>query len=387
MKSRHIKIKNTKIKWITVFTCLALFGSLTSESYALDVSAKSAILICADSCCTVWSKNETEPLPMASTTKIMTSILALEHAAAYGNKEVEITPQMIRVEGTSMGLMQGDIVTLDSLAKGMMLCSGNDAANAAAIAVGGETEKFISLMNEKAKMLGMKNTKFSTPSGLDKDNHHSTAQDMAILGAYAMENENFSKIVSQKSMPVKFINPSKTVHLKNHNKLLRLYPHCTGIKTGFTKLAGRCLVSSAQKDGIKLICVTLNAPNDWDDHISLYNFGFENTVLKNFDDKSFDSVVKVEGGTKNEVKVGSVSDFSVSLKKGQENNATREVQLQESHTAPVEKGQILGKVVYSIDNQKIGENDIIALEEVPKIKNEKTGFFKNILKFFSGIFS
>ena len=205
---------------------------------ALEVSAKSATLICADSGCVVWSKNETAPMPMASTTKIMTSILTLEHAEAHGNKEIEITPEMIRVEGTSMGLMQGDIVNLESLAKGMLLCSGNDAANAAAIAVSGETGKFINLMNEKAKLIGMNDTKFCTPSGLDKDNHHSTAHDMALLGAYAMENEKFSNIVSQKSMPIKFINPSKTVNYKNHNKLLRLYPHCTGIKTGFTKLAG-----------------------------------------------------------------------------------------------------------------------------------------------------
>ena len=189
-----------------------LFTIFSSSVYALDVSAKSAILICADSGAVIWSKNETDPMPMASTTKIMTSLLTLEHAAAHGNKEIEITPEMIRVEGTSMGLMQGDIITLDSLAKGMLLCSGNDAANAAAIAVSGETEKFINLMNEKAKLLGMKDTKFSTPSGLDKDNHHSTAHDMALLGAYAMENEAFAKIVSQKSMPVKFINPSKTVN-------------------------------------------------------------------------------------------------------------------------------------------------------------------------------
>lgn len=381
------KNKSITLKLSTIFVCGLLLLGINSKSYAVDVSAKSAVLICADSGCTVWSKNETEPLPMASTTKIMTSILALEHASAHGNKEVEITPEMVRVEGTSMGLMPGDIVTLDSLAKGMMLCSGNDAANAAAIAVGGDTEKFINLMNEKAKMLGMKNTKFSTPSGLDKDNHHSTAHDMAVLGAYAMENENFSKIVSQKSMPVKFINPSKTVHLKNHNKLLRLYPYCTGIKTGFTKLAGRCLVSSAQKDGVKLICVTLNAPSDWDDHMALYNFGFENTILKNFDDKSFSSQIKVDGGTKSEVNVGSISDFSVSLKKGQENKTVREVQIPSFHTAPIEKGQILGKVIYYIDNQKIGENDIIALEEVPKLKSEKIGFFKRILNFFSNIFS
>ena len=380
-----LKLMTQKLSVIFIFTLYLI--SFTESSAALDVSAKSAILICADSGCTVWSKNEFEPLAMASTTKIMTALLTLEHAAASGNKEVEITPEMVRVEGTSMGLMQGDIVDLEALAKGMLLPSGNDAANAAAIAVAGETEKFISLMNEKARTLGMKDTKFSTPSGLDKDNHHSTAYDMAVLGAYAMENDAFANIVSQKSAKVKFINPSKTVSLKNHNKLLRLYQHCIGIKTGFTKLAGRCLVSAAQKDGVKLICVTLNAPNDWDDHMSLYNYGFENTVVKNFDDKSFTSSLKVEGGTCKEVPIGALDDFSVSLKTGQENSVTRQIEIPPSHKAPIEKGQIVGKVVYSIGDKIIGKNDIVALEDVSEVKKEKLGFFKSIINFFSRLFS
>lgn len=363
-----------------------LICTFTSNANSLDVSAKSAILICADSGSIVWSKNELEPLPMASTTKIMTSLLALEHAAAHGNKEVEITPEMIRVEGTSMGLMQGDIVDLEALAKGMLLCSGNDAANAAAIAVSGETKEFINLMNEKSRLLGMKDTKFSTPSGLDKDNHHSTAYDMAVLGAYAMENEAFAKIVSQKSMPVKFINPAKTINLKNHNKLLRLYENCIGIKTGFTKSAGRCLVSCAQKNGIRLVCVTLNAPNDWDDHISLYNYGFENTITKNFDDKTFKASLKVEGSTKEEIPIGSLTDFSVGLKLGQENSIVRKIEVPEKHCAPIEKGQIVGKVVYYLNDTAIGENNIVALEEANINKIEKLGFFKSISNFFSNLF-
>ena len=384
MKNDKFILKSYSIYFGVIFALSTFI--LSPCASALDVSAKSAILICADSGSVIWSKNETEPLPMASTTKIMTALLTLEHAAAYGNSEVEITPEMIRVEGTSMGLAAGDIVDLHSLAIGMRLCSGNDSANASAIAVSGETDKFITLMNEKAKSLGMKDTKFSTPSGLDKDNHHSTAHDMAILGSYAMENEEFAKIVSQKSMSVKFLNPSKTVGYRNHNKLLRLYPYCNGIKTGFTKLAGRCLVSSAQKNGVKLVCVTLNAPNDWDDHISLYNYGFENTVLQNFDDKNFTSSIRVDNGVKNEVAVSSVTDFSVSLKKGEENLVSRKVELPESHNAPIEKGQILGKVAYYINDKMIGKNDIIASESVEQNKPSKVGFFSSIKNFFLKLF-
>ncbi|MGN1041334.1 MAG: D-alanyl-D-alanine carboxypeptidase family protein, partial [Acutalibacteraceae bacterium] len=217
-----------------IFICLIV----SVKAQDITVSAKSAILICADSGSVIFAKNEREPLPMASTTKIMTSLLALENMEACGNKEVEITDDMVRVEGTSMGLMPGNIVDLNALAEGMLTVSGNDAANAAAIAVGGSTENFINLMNEKAKLIGMKNTKFCTPSGLDKNDHHSTAEDMAFLGAYAMENENFANIVSKKSIKVHFINPNKYVTMKNHNKLLRLYDGCIGIKTGFTKSAG-----------------------------------------------------------------------------------------------------------------------------------------------------
>lgn len=385
---RNIKSKidfKFKFLFISIFTIYSIFNfSFVAKGF--DVSAKSAILICADSGSIVWSKNEFEPLAMASTTKIMTSILTLEHAAAYGNKEVEITPDMVRVEGTSMGLMPGDIIDLKSLAIGMLLPSGNDAANAAAIAVSGDTEKFIELMNEKSRLLGMKDTKFSTPSGLDKDNHHSTAYDMAVLGAYAMENEEFAQIVSQKSAQVKFINPSKTLTLKNHNKLLRLYENCIGIKTGFTKLAGRCLVSCAEKDGIRLICVTLNAPSDWDDHMALYKYGFENTVIKKFDDKNFKSTIKVNGSEKEEISIGSLKDFSVSLKLGQENSVVRKLEIPENHIAPIQRGQIIGKVIYYLDNTIIGENEIIALEDATKKEIKKSGLFKGLAEFFSKIF-
>ena len=329
----------------------------------LDISAKSGILICADTGSVVWSKDSDRYMTMASTTKIMTAVLALEYILAHGDKEIEITPNMIQVEGTSMGLASGDIINLSSLVTGKMLCSGNDAANAISIAVSGDTQKFVELMNEKARLLNMSNTKFCTPSGLDKDDHHSCARDMAILGAYAMENEEFSNIVCQKSAKIKFINPNKTISYKNHNKLLRLYKYCTGIKTGFTKLSGRCLVSSAQKDGIILICVTLNASYDWDDHMNLYNYGFENTILKNYSDKNFRTNLKIKNSDKEQISVGSVENFTVSLKSGEENLVTREVNLPDIYDSPVRKNQILGTVKYYLNNKIIGENKIIALED------------------------
>lgn len=373
------KLKSVVIIFLSVSIEFFIFPVIAVNP---DVSAKSSIVMCADSGVVLWSKNETVPLPMASTTKIMTSLLTLEYMEAMGNKEIEITDEMVRVEGTSMGLMPGNVVTLDALAKGMLLCSGNDAANAAAIAVGGTVDNFIVLMNEKAKQIGMKDTKFSTPSGLDKDNHHSTAADMAILGIYAMENEKFANIVSQKSMKVKFVNPSKTVSYRNHNKLLRLYENCIGIKTGFTKAAGRCLVSCAEKNGIRLICVTLNAPSDWDDHINLYNFGFENTVLKNFDDHFKINIKAINKDEKIDLECKCENSFSCSIKKGEESNVKRKVILPETINAPIEKGQIVGNVVYYLGDTPIGKNNIISDREVKNMVEPKKNFFYSIMNFF-----
>ena len=363
-----------------------MFVNLCSDSLALDISAKSAILICADSGSIVFSKNESEPLPMASTTKIMTALLTLENMEAFGNKEIEITDEMVRVEGTSMGLKAGDTVNLEALVQGMMTVSGNDAANAAAIAVSGSAEAFVDKMNEKAKLIGMKDTVFCTPSGLDKGDHHSTAYDMAILGAYAMENENFAKIVSQKSMKIHFINPNKYVTMKNHNKLLRLYDGCMGIKTGFTKAAGRCLVSYAHRNGAKLICVTLNAPNDWDDHTKLFNYGFDNVAVKTFNDSGYSVDIPVKSKEIDHINGKCNSVFEVCIKKEDENKIRREIEIPSVCGLPTEKGQILGNVVYYIGDNIIGKNPIVAVDSASEKTPKKESVFEIIKNFFGKIF-
>lgn len=351
----------------------------------ISVSAKSACLIIMDSGEVLFAKNENEPLPMASTTKIMTSLLALEFLEACGNKEIEITDEMVRVEGTSMGLMPKDIVHLETLVKGMMLASGNDAANAASIVVAGDRDKFVSLMNNKAKQIGMKNTRFVTPSGLDSGDHHSTAYDMAILGSFAMENERFFNIASKKSDKVMFVRPQKTVSLRNHNKLLRLYDGCTGIKTGFTKSAGRCLVSCAQRNGVKLIAVTLNAPNDWDDHKIMFDYGFDCTESLNFDDKGFETSVPINNGDKTSIVALCRSTFSYSFKKGDSKRVKRSVEIPQYFNAPIEKGQIVGKVVYYLDGKEIGRNNVISEYAVDKVKYEKS-LWNKVRDFFNNIF-
>lgn len=381
-------MRKIKLKYIWLSAVLLILEcDVDSEVKAeeINVSAKSSILICADSGDVVWSKNEHEPLPIASTTKIMTSLLTIEHSQAE-NKDVEITDEMVRVEGTSMGLRAGDVIKLKELAKGMLLPSGNDAANAAAIAISGTTEKFSELMNEKAHQIGMKNTNFVTPSGLDSGDHHSTAYDMAILGAFAMENEEFSNIASKKSMKVNFVNPSKSVNLSNHNKLLRLYDGCIGIKTGFTKAAGRCLVSCAQKDGVRLVAVTLNAPNDWDDHKTLYDYGFKNTISKEFDDRNFRTSIPVKDGIVDDVSLAGTTSFVRTFKLGDENKITRKIEMDDYCVAPIERGQIVGKVVYYFGDKKIGENNIISEQDIAEKKVER-GKLAQIWDFIKNLFS
>ncbi|HQD73306.1 MAG TPA: serine hydrolase, partial [Clostridiales bacterium] len=212
---------------------------ITSSFNASSISAKAAVLMCADTGEVLFSLNKDLRLPMASTTKIMTALIALEDPSPM--REIKVTKEMVAVEGTSMGLLPDDTISLYTLAAGMLLESGNDAANVTAYAIAGGLNEFAKLMNKKAKELGLKNTNFVTPSGLDADKHYSTAYDLALLGAAAIKNPLFKEICSQKSMKVEFGNPPYPRWLYNHNRLLSSYEGTIGIKTGYTKKSGRCL--------------------------------------------------------------------------------------------------------------------------------------------------
>ena len=238
-----------------------------------QVSAKSAVLVSADTGEIICSVNCNEKLPMASTTKIMTTLLCLESGDLYS--EFTVDPDAIMVEGSSMGLQKGDIVTKYALCCGMLLPSGNDSANATAVKLAGSIEKFADMMNEKARELGLSKTYFVTPSGLEGEGHGSSAYDMAMLAREALKNDIFREICSSESIKVKFGNPPYDRWLKNTNKLLSMYDGVYGVKTGFTDEAGRCLVSACERDGKNLICVTLNDGNDWNDHMAMYDYGFE----------------------------------------------------------------------------------------------------------------
>lgn len=249
---------------------------ILADAEALSISAESAIVMVASTGEIAYSKNHMQTRGIASTTKIMTSIVALENISHSVIAQVSSEDSL--VEGTSIGLKQGDRIDLLSLVKGMLLESGNDAANVTATLVGGSIEQFSVLMNNKAKEIGMHNTSFKNPSGLTQEGHYSCAYDMALLGCYAIKNTVFRDICSSQKEVIT-INGTREVSLYNHNKLLSKYDGAFGIKTGFTKASGRCLVSAVEKDGVILVAVTLNAYDDWNDHIKLYDYCF-NQVSK-----------------------------------------------------------------------------------------------------------
>lgn len=249
------------------FALLFIFVVNSSiKTYAADCSAESAIVVDAKSMTVLYEKNAYEQRSIASTTKIMTALIALESGRL--EETVTVNKAMLDTEGSSLGLGENDKISLYDLVVGMMLTSGNDAANAVAFFLSDSIEGFASEMNKRAEEIGMKNTLFVTPSGLDESNHHSTAFDMALLTAAAVKLDSFCKIVSMQKAEIT-VN-SKKITVYNHNRLLSLDKNIFGVKTGFTQLAGRCLISAKKYNGNTLICVTLNAPDDWNDHLSLY---------------------------------------------------------------------------------------------------------------------
>ncbi len=244
--------------------------SVNAESVA--VSAKSAILIDAATNEVLFSKNEHERRGIASTTKILTTLIALEYGEPQ--REFVATQEAVKVEGTSIGLKPGDTISIKALAYAMLLESGNDAANVTAFGISGSITGFSALMNFYAQKIGMQNSNFTNPSGLTAENHYSTAYDMALLTSVAIKNPIFRKIVSTKSAVIDFGVPEVSRTLSNHNRLLNECEGVFGVKTGYTRASGRCLVTACERNGVTLIAVTLNAYDDWNDHKKLYDYGF-----------------------------------------------------------------------------------------------------------------
>lgn len=327
---------------------LAAFLFLPCKVQAL--SAQKAVLYDANSTRLLYEKNTDERGLIASTTKIMTALVVCEQCNVLDR--MRIPKEAVGIEGSSMYLQEGEVLTIQELLYGLMLHSGNDAAVALAIYCGGTVEGFAQLMNDKAHRLGLRNTHFENPNGLDSPGHYSTAYDMAVLTAYAMQNPIFAKTVSTKTVTVG--NRS----LRNHNKLLWSLEGADGVKTGYTKSAGRILVSSATRQGRQLIGVTMNAPDDWRDHTALMENGFcRYTSTRIIQKSECLGTVELAGGTEGSVQLLSDSDFIYSLAPEEE----PEIVLSGSGFvyAPVAEGQCAGFAYICINGNPVGKVPLI----------------------------
>lgn len=357
------------------FLALILFFSCFENVSALDLSANFACLISEDTGEIIYSKNEHTPHAMASTTKIMTAIIVLEKANL--DDLVTVSYEASTQEGSSIYLKSGEKISVKSLLYGMMLNSGNDAAYALAEHISQNIDAFSSLMTDYAKKIGAENTNFKNPNGLDADGHISTAYDMAVITSYALKNPQFKEIVSTKNAQIS--TSSGTTYLKNHNKLLWNYDGCTGVKTGYTKSTGRCLVSSAEIDGKKLIAVTLDAPDDWNDHKKMLDFGFENTeiitpincgdILKSYHigNSTFNAVCE--------------KTISICAKKNTHQNISIKLHTINSPTTKINKGEKIGYADVFI-NEKLYDsvNLVCDTDYIPKNSLKNDNFLVYLLK-------
>ncbi len=255
-------------KTVAILLCSIFLWSATTIKTHAQNNAKAAITIEAQTGISLYEKNADEQLPMASTTKIMTALVALENADI--NQTFTVSETACKVEGTQIGLLAGDQISLNDLLHMLMMKSANDAAQTIAENISGSLEAFAELMNERAKQMGLTHTHFENPHGLPSDNHYTTARELALIAAEALKNDTFAQIVSTKKKKLDYHG----LVIENSNRLLSSYEYTTGVKTGFTKAAGRCLVTSAKKDGVTLINVTLNDGNDWQDHTEMFEEGF-----------------------------------------------------------------------------------------------------------------
>ncbi|MEG2597193.1 MAG: D-alanyl-D-alanine carboxypeptidase family protein [Oscillospiraceae bacterium] len=345
------------------------------------ISAVSAALIEADSGRIIFEKSGEETLPIASTTKMMSALLTLESSEL--DRYFTVDPSAILVEGTSMGLLKGDQVTLRILAAGMLLASGNDAANAAAVKVAGSQDEFAIMMNRRAAQIGMKNTNFVTPSGLDAQSHYSTAMDMAKLGRAALQNADFKKICAQKSAKLSYGNPPYDRWLSNHNKLLKIYPDAIGIKTGFTKKAGRCLVSAAEREGVTLICVTLKASSDWEDHRKLLDYGFERVQAIELPTELGTVTIPLVGGMKNFVTPVVQTPLKATITEDDLAKISWKIISEPFLYAPVSAGDSIGEIRYYLNGERIKTAPITAKESVEvSAKPPKISFLEKIKRWF-----
>lgn len=356
-------------RFVCIIACITiLLNTFTVSAYS--TSAKAAVVIDGYTGEILYSQNCDARLPMASTTKIMTALLLCELGGDL-TKEIVTTREMVTVDGSSMGLQVEDTVSYHDLLYGMMLASGNDAANTTAIAIAGSVSKFVDLMNERATEMGLVDTHFVTPSGLDADEHYTTAYELALIAKEALSNENFAKAAASQSATLCYGNPPYNRTLTNHNKLLKMYDDIVGVKTGFTKKSGRCLVSASKKDGKFVIAVTLNDGNDWADHRMLLDLGLSLIETKTFSPESSKTDIYTANGNKITAEIPSAT-INVT-----ENSAvTYQIYMPAFLYEPIKTGEQIGRICYYCNDNIVSDIPITANQDINNSNNNFALFFE-----------
>lgn len=369
------------LSFLLIFTPPISVAAVSTD--ALTLSARSAILIDGEENAILYAKNERQRLPMASTTKIMTAIVCAELLEL--DTVLTVPREAVGVEGSSIYLCEGEMLTVEELLYALLLESANDAALTIAIRAAGSVENFAQKCNEKADSLLLRDTSFKNPHGLHEEGHYTTAHDLAIICSAALKDPRLRAILSAKKMTISLgktkenPNGNGIRYLKNHNKMLSLYEGAIGGKTGFTKKSGRCLVSCAKRDGMTLIAVTLNAPNDWQDHTLMLDFGFETFEYRTFfEAREFIFDFPVTNAESDVVTLTNVAPIRAVVPKSQRDFTQSVESTLHFAFAPIEKGQVLGELKITVLGKQ-RSSLLVAISDTNEKKARKffSKFFAN----------
>lgn len=356
MMSVSLRFLSLAVAAVLLARLFILYPSAELSS-APSVSAHSAVLLDAELGTVLYAKDADTRHPMASTTKVMTALVALEQMAP--DTQICISPDAIGTEGSSIYLTEGEQLTLEQLLYALLLESANDAAVAIAIGIAGSVEQFAELMNRKAADLGLTDTQFRNPHGLDAEGHYTTAYELALIARAALQNKLILKMVSTRKATIPHDGIDGVRLLVNHNKMLRLYDGSIGVKTGYTKKSGRCLISAAERNGVRLIAVTLNAADDWNDHTALLDYGFSlRESVSLCEANSIVFTVPVVGGENTSVIVSNPQALCRSLPK-RHPEIQQTLELPRFLYAPVCDGETVGRAVFRCDLDGDGTAEII----------------------------
>lgn len=357
-------------RFSALFFCFILLINIVVLAEEPKVNAISAVVVDGDTGRILWGKNENKPMAMASTTKIMTALVALENSDI--TKETTVSKNTTLASPVKMHLSVGEKMTIEQLLYAMMLQSYNDSAVAVAEAVGGSVEKFCTMMNEKAKEIGCSDTVFETPNGLDKGNHHSTAEDMSKIGVYALKNQKLMEIMNTRNYTFK---SSKTTYsFVNKDRLLSEYEGAIGMKTGFTGKAGHCFVGAANRGNITLVSVVLASgwgtagkSRKWIDTKALLNYGFNNYKKYSIIDGSEKMNVPIDKAEKEIVELKYDDSVDLLLSENEKANLKIENELPQNVTAPINYGDSVGVGKIYTGNTLLKTVKIISAENIEKI--------------------